>query len=77
MNIKVTGCEDCPFRNHDYDDWAVGSDTLELCMLKQHIDPSSSDYFIDVYSSRDQDRELVTPEWCPLKGDGFTISLDK
>lgn len=77
MNIKVTGCVDCPFRNYDYDEWAVGMDTVETCMLKQHIDPSSSEYFIDVYRSSHEEKELKTPEWCPLKVDSVNIILDK
>lgn len=37
MDIKVKHCNDCPFWNLDYDDWAVGNNTTppEWCSLKE------------------------------------------
>lgn len=67
----VTGCNDCPFRYSDYDDYAIGNDTLEICTLKMQLDQQkkvNSDYFIDSYKRNETNKEsFKTPEWCPLK----------
>ena len=76
MNIKVTECGNCTFRHQEYDEWSTGKDMIETCMLKQHIDPSSSDYYIDMYYSSAEEKNLETPKWCPLKVDNVNITMD-
>jgi hypothetical protein len=75
-NIKtIKGCYECPFRYSDYDDWAVGDDTCEICVLAQNM--NLPDYFIVCYKRGfDDDIALDTPEWCPIK-ETFSIKLEK
>ena len=67
MEIKVTGCKDCPFKVLDINDECVGADSLEYCQLKRKLSPGEPSK-IRVYDSWYEDNipELVTPDWCPL-----------
>jgi hypothetical protein len=80
QTIKVTGCVDCPFHYTNYDDFAVGNDTLEICLLKQRMDTENkvnADYFIDCWDTKhSEDIVLKTPEWCPIKSEGVTIEKE-
>ena len=76
--IKVNCCGSCPFQEVSYDDFAVGNDTIEVCLLARKL--NMKEYFIDVYDSkRGEDSgnlETKVPEWCPLKEKDYTISLN-
>ena len=37
MNIKIKNCEECPFYQIDYDEWACGDDTLIYCGLAKFL----------------------------------------
>jgi hypothetical protein len=71
----IKGCYECPFRYTDYDDYAIGNDTCEICVFARNMD--LPDYFIASYK-REFDDEIVfdTPEWCPIK-ETFSIKLEK
>jgi hypothetical protein len=70
MKKIVNFCGNCPFSYSDYDDFAVGCSTLNVCTLAQFV--KLKDYFISVDNG---DEELKTPEWCPLKTDEFTFTF--
>lgn len=76
MKKTITGCHDCPFRYSDFDDFAVGNDTLEICTLAQH--EQLPNYFIDCYDTKDDGEPKETypaPEWCPLQKESLTLEL--
>ena len=70
MKKTVNFCGNCPFSYADYDDWAIGSSTANICTLAQFL--KLKDYFISVDNG---DEELKTPNWCPLKTDEFTFNF--
>jgi len=70
----ITGCIDCPFRFHEYDDYALGHDTIESCNLA--VDLNLDEYFIDSYDTKNQDElTLKTPKWCPLKNNSLLLTF--
>lgn len=85
-NITVKNCNDCPFSYREYDDYAVGEDTIEICLLAIHH--NQKDYIIDVYNQfekNDCDCEEVcsciqdiieTPGWCHLKQNNYNIKYE-
>ena len=68
MNIEISGCVNCPFKVVDYDDFAVGNDTLINCSLAEYL--QMDEYYINSYDTKNyeeyEDEELVTPSWCPV-----------
>jgi hypothetical protein len=62
MRKIINDCGECPFMHTEYDDYAVGSTTTELCVLAKYLE---LDYFIDV----------GTPEWCPLKKEEYSFKF--
>ena len=63
-NIK--SCKNCPFMYFDYDDFAIGADTLVICNLAQN--KNSKDYIIDSYDSKKgESSKCKTPVWCFIK----------
>lgn len=85
--IKVNNCENCPFRAIDYDDFSVGYDSMDTCLLAMYNE--QEDYLIQVYNINDrfecqgcdedddckcEPKEIVTPKWCPLLGNTINIS---
>ncbi len=70
MKKTVNFCGNCPFSYADYDDWAIGASTCNICTLAQFL--KLKDYFISVDNG---DEELKTPDWCPLKTDEFTFNF--
>lgn len=73
-NIK--GCFECPFRYSDYDDFAIGDDTIEVCTLAQHL--RLKQYFIDSYDTKANQsyKKLKTPIWCPVKEKPLLLKFD-
>lgn len=67
INCKnIKGCFECPFRYSDYDDFAVGDDTLEVCTLAREM--KLKNYFIYMYDTKqNQHAKLKTPKWCPIR----------
>ncbi len=75
-NIKVTGCSNCPFMASDYDDFAVGYDTIDKCMMAKYLDFKET--VIDIYNMFEEDNKRETPDWCPLKANQkYIISWEK
>ena len=70
MKKTINFCGNCPFSYADYDDWAVGYSTANVCTLAQFL--KLNEYLILV---SDGDEELKTPEWCPLKTEEFTFNF--
>ena len=73
--IKVDGCHSCPFEYVDYDDYAVGSDTLLICNLARF--KNSKDCYIDMYDSKKEEEHYTFknfPDWCPLNAGEITIT---
>lgn len=52
MEIKVNGCGNCPFHVLDYDDYAVGFDTIEYCRLARFL--NYEDEYIDIYNGHER-----------------------
>ena len=71
--IKVINCSNCPFSYDEYDDFAIGNNTIEICTLSSfyHLDDS----IIDIYDMHDDEKITDTPKWCPLKKDSFNIKM--
>ena len=63
--INVSGCIDCPFRGSEFNDYAVGFDSIDSCELARFF--NYKDNIIVVYNMCDEDSKLETPKWCPLK----------
>jgi hypothetical protein len=70
--IKTSGCINCPFRYTNYDDYAIGNDILEECLLRMYLNHKEGlyvDYFILSYDSKTGKipKKILTPAWCPIK----------
>lgn len=75
MKIKVTKCNNCPFKVSNYDDFALGDDTLLECNLKSYL--GISDTFIGSYNLADDSEKLIPiPEDCPIKDIDIKINTD-
>ena len=70
MKIEVEGCYNCPFINTDYDDFAVGSSTIESCNLAEFL--HQNEYFVTAHDSFGTE---TTPDWCPLKKENININF--
>ena len=60
MDIKVTGCGDCPFQ-------AGEEDNVGLCSLSMNT--GGYEYIMVFYEGVDY------PAWCPLQSDNYCIEL--
>ena len=74
-NIKVSSCWHCPFKYSDYDDYSVGYDTADICILA--LFNNSADNTILVYDMSNDIDEPELPEWCPLRKESVKIELEK
>lgn len=73
--ISIRGCGECPFRYTNWDDFAVGNDTLEICTISMNL--GFQKYFIDCYDTKNEEEpELLTPDWCPLKQNSILFKYD-
>ncbi len=71
--MKITGCTDCPFNVEDYDDFAMGFDTVSFCNLARH--QQKKEHIISVFDRGDESVSKQTPEWCPLKEGSLELTL--
>lgn len=71
--LKITGCNDCPFKATEYDDFAVGSDYITRCTLANHLEYPES--LIDMHDSKKGEftNNIKTPSWCPIKENSLQI----
>lgn len=72
---EVEGCFNCPFMYQNIDDYAVGNDTLVACSLAENS--NSIEYVIETYKRDDEDKEINTPSWCPLKNKPLLLKFKK
>ena len=70
MKKTINFCGNCPFSYSDYNDFAVGYSTVNVCTLAQFL--KLKNYCISVNNG---DEVLITPEWCPLKTEEFTFGF--
>lgn len=65
--LNVSGCVDCPFAYTEYDDFATGVDSLEICGLAQFNKLEL--ITIKAYDSKEGEEisNDDTPKWCPIK----------
>jgi hypothetical protein len=70
MNITITGCENCVFREHSFDD---DGDEFNVCSLirwnimRQDIHLPLENYFIDFYKNyKVKSVNIKTLDNCPL-----------
>lgn len=71
--MKVHGCGDCPFLKIEFDDFAVGIDTLETCGLAEFTGLEL--ITIKAYDTKEGEQtDTETPEWCPIKNKSIEIN---
>jgi len=75
IEFIVKGCNDCPFKQINYNDYATGHDTIEYCNLCKIM--GDIENILEIYDSFKKDKPTETPIWCPLKGDGIIIKIKK
>jgi len=64
--IKVKNCQECPFCEYHYDDFALGDSELYICGLLKYL---NQDYFLE----KEKLEEVHTT--CPLKQSSYLIKL--
>lgn len=73
MKKTVNFCGNCPFLYSDYDDFAVGSSTIDICNLARFLKKPND--CVSVHDDYGYDTESTTPEWCPLKDEEFVFDF--
>ena len=73
MKKTVNYCGNCPFLYSDYDDFAVGYSTVDVCNLSRFLKLEKD--CISVYDGFENDEKIETPEWCPLKTESFSFEF--
>jgi polyhydroxyalkanoate synthesis regulator phasin len=68
MKKTINYCGNCPFSYSDYDDFAIGYSTADICTLSRFLKLKD-----DCILVSNGDEELKTPNWCPLKTEEFTF----
>lgn len=63
--LKVTGCSDCPCCDENF--------TLSNCQLARCKDRNENHYLIE----QDDNLQLTTPLWCPLKQGSITLKMEE
>lgn len=74
IEFIVKGCNDCPFKQINYNDYATGHDTIEYCNLCKSM--GDTDNILEIYDSFKKDKPTETPDWCPLKGGEICIKFE-
>jgi hypothetical protein len=69
--IIVEGCQNCPFCQIEYDDYALGPNCRAKCHLQVFLEDTN--YFIanfnrDELTDTNLPSTVATPEWCPIAG---------
>jgi hypothetical protein len=84
--IEVTTCWDCPFRNTDYDDFALGDRDSHVCTILEknwitniiNDNMNHIDYFIVFFKNGNvKSKNKKTLDNCPLLKQNINISLKK
>jgi len=70
MKKTINFCGNCPFKYSNYDDYALGYSTVTTCTLSKFLKLED-----DCILVSDGEKELKTPNWCPLKTDEFTFDF--
>jgi len=66
MELKITGCNDCPFNYNPMDGW-----TTDVCQHPIIVERELS-YLKGGVTYKYEEGE--SPEWCPLKKEPITIT---
>lgn len=72
--LIINGCYNCPFKQINYNDYAVGHDTIEYCNLCKSMEHIEN--IIEIYDSFKKDKPTETPNWCPLKDGEICIKFE-
>lgn len=62
MKIEVTGCDDCPFLEGEY----------ETCMV-----PGMPSAPVDWHPRSRGGSHYITPDWCPLREEPVIVEMKK
>ena len=83
--IKITNCQDCPFKNYSYDDFALGDSESYHCNLLQQTwkedfiesgKVGKMDYFIYFYKNgKVKSKNKKTLDRCPLLNNDIKVVL--
>ena len=73
MKKTINFCGNCPFSYSDYDDFAVGYSTMNICTLSKFL--KLKEDCISMSDGHNCDEESKTPNWCPLKTEEFTFEF--
>lgn len=71
MKKVVNYCGNCPFLYSDYDDYAMGYSTLDICTLSKFL--KYKDYIVSKHDSIGFNEDSKTPEWCPIRKEKFEL----
>lgn len=75
MEILVKKCNNCPFLSPNFDDYALGDDTLLECNLKRYL--GLNETFIGGFNSATEEIPNVNiPDDCPIKDVNIKISTN-
>jgi len=69
--IIVDGCQNCPFCQIEYNEYALGTNCVARCHLQVFLEDTN--YFIAHFNLEEDTTgnlpaTVDTPEWCPLAG---------
>lgn len=73
MKKTINFCGNCPFVYSDYDDFAVGDSTVDICTLARFLNLEND--IISVHNEMGYNDNSDTPEWCPLKKEDYSFSF--
>ena len=71
MKKRVNFCGNCPFMHTEYDDFAIGDSTTDICTLSSFL--KKEEYIISSHNSIDIFYKNDTPKWCPLKDEKIEL----
>jgi len=72
---EIEHCNDCPFMQNDYDDWAVGNDTIISCNLKYCFTKKFSVIYSFKRYLKEDEYQIERPNWCPLNDNQLTFKI--
>jgi hypothetical protein len=73
MKTTINFCGNCPFAYSDYDDFAVGYSTMDICTLSRFL--NREDDCISIHDGMGPDYLAPTPDWCPLKEEEYSFDF--
>jgi len=71
--IKVKNCNSCPFLYSEYDDFATGYSTLDICVLAEF--KREKNYIVSSHDNCGANPKNKTPKWCPLIKNTISVEL--